>query len=290
MKLENLKMCNVCESRNIRCIDESHNIYRCRNCGYIFNNPRPTAKEIAKYYSQFDKYDFWLTQEKSRDLLCLRRLKMIKKHKKAGNLLDIGAGIGQFLHFAKDNFDIRGTEVSESAVRVAKEKYNIDLFLGEVENINFGNLKFDVITIFHVLEHVPNPSSLIKKCRELINREGIIIIAVPNDIVSLRAMTTYMLSVLKIDRFKNRGNFGLPKIALNGSQGEIHLSHFKISVLKTLLYRSNFTLIENWLDPYYAIGGYKKIINDLFYLFCLLVKKIFGINIYDTIWLVAKAK
>ncbi len=288
MKLEYLKKCNICQSDNIICIDRNCNIYKCSDCGYIFNNPRPVSQEIMKFYSQSAKYDFWMKDEKPWDLMWLRRLKKIRRYKKTGTLLDIGGGIGQFLYFAKDYFRIKGTEVSKSAIKIAKEKYNIELIPGEIEDIDFDNSKFDVITLFHVLEHVPNPSAVIEKCKRLLEKQGIIIIAVPNDIFSLRAIARNLLATFKIGRFRRRGKFGLPKITLDGSIDEIHLSHFTTSTLKILLSRKGFTIIETSLDPYYIIKKYKKIIDHLFYFSCLFAKKIFRVNIYDTIWIMAE--
>lgn len=290
MKLEYLEKCNICESNNIISIDKNYNICKCLDCGYIFDNPRPIFEEITKFYSQFNKYDSWLIKEKARNELWQQRLKMVKKYKKTGALLDIGAGTGQFLSFAKNDFNVRGTEVSESAIKLAKQKYNIDLIRGEIANIDFKDAKFDIITILHVLEHVPNPSLIIKRCKELLKKEGIIVIAVPNDINSFKAMARSFLSILKIDRFKNRGKFGLPKIILDGSRDEIHLSHFTVSVLKILLTKNGFTIIEAGLDPYYISGRYKRIVDNLYYLFCSGIRKIFRLNVYDTIWLVAKVE
>lgn len=284
--LEQLKTCNLCKSDNIIFID--NNVSRCKNCGYIFENPRPTLDELTSYYSRINKYDLYLGEEEARDLLWKRRLRLIKRYKRYGTLLDVGTGIAQFLFFAKNNFEVKGTEISESAIRIAKQKYNIDVTRGEIETIDLGS-KFDVITLFHVLEHVPNPSSTINRCRELLNSEGILIIAVPNDIVSMRSTVRRLLSVLKIGKSRNYGRLGLPKLVLDGSQEEIHLSHFTPSVLRRFLGRNNFIIVQNTLDPYYAVKGVRKVIHDLFYFSCLLVTKISRINIYDTIWIVAKA-
>ncbi|MBU1085227.1 hypothetical protein KKB06_02665, partial [Patescibacteria group bacterium] len=84
--------------------------------------------------------------------------------------------------------------------------------------------------------------------------------------------------------------FGLSKITLDGSQDEIHLSHFRAPVLKILFSKNNFTIVENGLDPYYTTNGSRKVVDDLFYLFCLLIKKVSGANIYDTIWVAVKTK
>lgn len=291
MELEHLNKCNLCESNNVCSIDNDHNIFKCNNCGYIFNNPRPTFDEIMNFYSREDKYDSWLQEEKGRDILWQRRLRILKKFKNTGTLLDIGTGIGQFLYFAKNDFEIDGTEISESAIRIAREKYNLNLKKGQVEDIYFGDRKFDVITLFHVLEHVPNPSRLIEKCHNLLNEQGILVIAVPNEINSLATrLIIYLSSILQIGRFKEYGTFGLRKLKLDGTLGEIHLSHFTTSSLEKWLAKKNFIVTKNTLDPYYTATGIMGIINYLMYSVFLIIKKISNRNLYDTIWVVAKRK
>ncbi len=242
MKLEYLEKCNLCESKNIFPIDNKHNIFRCNQCGYIFDNPRPTFDEITNFYSREDKYNSWLKEERGRDALWQRRLRILKKFRNAGTLLDIGTGTGQFLYFARDDFEIEGTEVSESAMRLAKEKYGLDLRKGQAEDIDFGGRRFDIITLFHVLEHVPDPSRLIEKCYSLLGQKGILIIAIPNEIHSFVTRPIKRLfSTLKIGKFAEYGIFGLPKIELDGTLGEIHLSHFTASSLEKWLNKKGFS-------------------------------------------------
>jgi len=281
-------MCNLCGSEDIYSIDNDHNIFRCNHCGYIFDNPRPTFDEIMNFYSKEDKYDSWLREEKGRDILWQRRLKMVKKFKKSGTLLDIGTGIGQFLYFARNDFEVEGTEISKSAIKVAKEKYNLNLIKGEIEDIDFRERRFDVITIFHVLEHTPNPSLAIEKCYDLLTEEGVLIIAVPNEIDSfIKRPIKCLLSILRITKF---GKFGLSKIELGGSLDEVHLSHFTVPTLKKWLTKKKFIVIEDTLDPYYVATGVKKIIHDFLYFIFLIIKRTFKVNLYDTIWIVVKHK
>lgn len=291
MKLENLSKCNLCESESIFSVDSNHNIFKCNHCGYIFDNPRPAFDEIKDFYSKEEQYDGWLKEEKGRNILWQRRLKMIKKFKNTGALLDVGTGIGQFLYFAGNDFKVEGTEVSESAIKVAKDKYDLNLKKGQVEDIDFGDCRFDVITLFHVLEHVPYPSRLIEKCYNLLDKEGILIITVPNEINSfVKPPLKRLLSFFRIGKFKKYGIFGLPKLELNGTLSEIHLSHFTSSCLKKWLSKKKFVVIEDTLDPYYIAMGINKIIHDCLYLFFLTIKNIFKVNIYDTIWIVARHK
>ena len=269
VEMETLTACNLCGSSNIEVVNEKSNICRCRNCDYVFDSPRPTLAEITRYYSRIDKYDSWLAQEKARDALWQRRLKLVRKGTyKKGKLLDVGTAIGQFLHFAREHFEVYGTEVSETAIRIAREKYGLNIYRGGLEDVDFKGIKFDVITLFHVLEHVPDPSLTINKCRELLNERGFLIIAVPND----------------------RKPANLPQISLEDSAGEVHLSHFRDYVLKKFLEKQGFETVENTLDPYFAAEGREKIKNFLRFYYYLMVKVITGVNYYDCLWITARAR
>ena len=287
--MERLDRCNLCDSGRISAVDVRHNLFGCRDCGCVFDNPRPAFGEIEAFYSRESQYDSWLGEERGRDALWLRRTEMVKRFKSAGALLDVGAGIGQFLHFARDHFQVEGTEVSESAIRIAKEKYDLDLERGQVEEIDFGDRRFDVITLFHVLEHVPDPSLVLKTCHGLLTPTGVLVIAVPNEIHSfIKRPIRRLLSILKIGKFKNYGTFGLPRLTLDGTLREIHLTHFTVSSLKRKLSNENFIVVEDALDPYYAAAGLAKIAHGVLYSASLFIKRAFDLNLYDTILMVAK--
>jgi 2-polyprenyl-3-methyl-5-hydroxy-6-metoxy-1,4-benzoquinol methylase len=94
-----------------------------------------------------------------------------------GSLLDIGAGTGDFLIVAKNNnWSTKGVEPSEKAKAIALKK-GVD-FVNNTSELTSHS--FDVITMWHVLEHVPDLENQIKELKRLIKPEGTIIIAVPN--------------------------------------------------------------------------------------------------------------
>ena len=118
-------------------------------------------------------------------MLWKRRLKKLIHFGATGALLDIGAGYGQFLHHARPFFsDVTGTEVSASAVALAKEKYSLSLLAGQIEELKLPLHSFDTITLFHVLEHVPDPGKLVRRCHALLKSQGMLVIAVPNDVLA----------------------------------------------------------------------------------------------------------
>lgn len=288
--MEKLDSCNLCNSRDIKIIDTYTSLYLCNNCGYIFDNPRPTLYELIEYYSKPSQYDTWISDEKAREDLWKRRLNKIMSTKKEGSLLDVSTGIGQFLHLAKKNFsEVCGTEISESAIKLAKQKYNLDLYKGSLEDIDFKNKKFDNITFFHVLEHVLNPRELVKKSYELLSDDGILVIAVPNDVNSLKMLVKKALRKLGVKKF-GIGPMQLSKIVLDGSVHEIHLSHFKPDVLERLLTAHGFEVIESSIDPYYVAYGLQKALKDVYYFIHFLTNKVFKVNLYDTIWITARKR
>ncbi|MBN2464183.1 class I SAM-dependent methyltransferase [candidate division WOR-3 bacterium] len=251
-------------------------------------NPRPTQREIVRFYSRSTQYDPWLEEETGRNALWNRRLRTILKYRQSGRLLDVGTGTGQFLAVARRHFEVHGTEVSSSGVKIARDRYGLSVFQGELGSTDFG-CTFDVVTLFHVLEHVPSPSSTVGRCRELMSDEGILLIAVPNDIYRLRSVARQVLAGAGIGRYRCPKFHGVSRIALNGSQQEIHLSHFTPAVLRHLLSRHGLSVSATTLDPYYVGSCAKDEASarrryHLHLLFYTLV----GINLYDTMLVVAR--
>ena len=112
---------------------------------------------------------------------------------------------------------------------IAKEKYGLDLFHGTIEELARQEMVFDNITLFHVLEHVPDPKAMLETCHSLLTDGGCMVIAVPNEVISLRAFKRWLFG--KVRKPQGAGMLGLPRLTLDGSIHEIHLSHFTPSVL-----------------------------------------------------------
>jgi 2-polyprenyl-3-methyl-5-hydroxy-6-metoxy-1,4-benzoquinol methylase len=288
VELETLDRCDVCHSRALEQADATNRICRCQHCGYVFVNPRPTQREIVEFYSRSTQYDPWLDEEGARRALWMRRLRIVLKCRHSGSLLDVGTGTGQFLAVARRFFEVHGTEVSESGVRIARERYGLNVSHGELGSIGFG-CKFDVVTVFHVLEHVPSPSSTLEACRELMKDDGVLIIAVPNDIHKLRSVARRGLAGLGLRRFRTPRFQGVNRMKLNGTQRELHLSHFTPSVLRNLLLRCGFGVSAVTLDPYYVVNEARAETKARRrYCGYLLLRTVLGINLYEAMLVVAR--
>ena len=287
--LETLSACNVCGSDAIKRIDPECNLCRCGDCGYVFDSPRPNQPAIAAFYSQRGKYDSWLRDAVARDALWKRRLKMMLQHHSPGNLLDVGTGIGQFLHHAQAYFaEVAGTEISETAVRLARERYGLEIQHGQIEELLMTDASFNNVTLFHVLEHVPDPAKLLRRCHQLLRPGGVAVIAVPNDVLAWGSGLKKLGKRMGLRPFHKFSRVaGIPKA---GFSREIHLSHFTSVVLRRLLTNAGFEIVEEGLDPYYAASGVWKLAHAVYYAMHRLIFKLAGANRYETISMIARKR
>lgn len=216
-----------------------------------------------------------------------RRLRMLLRYRVEGNLLDIGTGIGQFVHHAKPYFtQVEGTEVSHSACRIAAEKFGIPVLNGPVEELKLCEGFYDNVTLFHVLEHVPDPERLVGKCHELLKPGGVLAIAVPNDVLALGSLVKKMGRRIGLTQFRKFSS--VLGISRAGTSKEIHLSHFTPQVLRTLVRNAGFEIVCEGLDPYYAATGLRKLAHGVYYSIHRALFALSGMNRYETIWLIAR--
>jgi 2-polyprenyl-3-methyl-5-hydroxy-6-metoxy-1,4-benzoquinol methylase len=149
-------------------------------------HPQPSADNLSRYYesddyishtdskrSLFEKLYHAVKQKALRD-----KVKLIYKASSAkGKLLDIGAGTGDFAVAAqKEGWEVKGIEPSSKAKSIAQSKGVT--FIDSIEQCN--DTSFDVVTMWHVLEHVPDVENQIKELKRITKPGGIIVIAVPN--------------------------------------------------------------------------------------------------------------
>lgn len=181
-----------CEEYNkeIECVDYTvskrvFQIVSCKKCGFFQTYPFPSESEISLYYqsqeyiSHSDKKSsiFDLIYHLVRKYTLIQKLNLIKNYVSHGTILDYGCGTGYFLETCKkNNFTTYGVEVNDTARQLAKNKN-----LNVLKDFNeLKNLKFDIITLWHVLEHLYNPDHYIKDFYNLLNNNGYLILAVPN--------------------------------------------------------------------------------------------------------------
>ncbi|WP_296146334.1 class I SAM-dependent methyltransferase [uncultured Flavobacterium sp.] len=156
------------------------------NLDMLVTSPQPDENNLGKYYESEDYIShtdgkrslFEKAYHFIKNIALKNKLSLINDlNKSKGNILDIGAGTGDFLLVAKNNgWKAVGIEPSEKARNIAKAK-GVELKLNLSD---FENNSFDIITMWHVLEHVPNLEEQIKELKRLVKPNGSILIAVPN--------------------------------------------------------------------------------------------------------------
>lgn len=195
------------------------NVVRCKKCGLVYVNPRPTKREIGKFYPK-TYYVGPSDAERGIDKFQYGRMKKIKKFKKTGRILDVGCGPGYFLAVAKKNgWKTQGVEVSKIAAGYAKKKFGINVFAGELLDAGYPNEYFDVVTLWHVLAHLPNPSETLTEANRVLKKDGLLVLTVPN-------ITGFQAKVFKEYWF----HLDVPR----------HLYFFGSGVLRQMLRKSGF--------------------------------------------------
>ncbi|NJN41456.1 MAG: class I SAM-dependent methyltransferase [Flammeovirgaceae bacterium] len=161
-------------------------ISSCGVCGFLVTRPQPAQDEIMSFYPDADYISHSSTAVTLTDYLfkiarafTLRwKQTIISAHSQKGTLLDVGCGTGDFLFACKKSgWQITGVEPSMKAQKLAAQKTasHIHTKLEEV-----SGHEFNVITLWHVLEHLHDPNGTIQKLKTLLAQNGILVIALPN--------------------------------------------------------------------------------------------------------------
>jgi 2-polyprenyl-3-methyl-5-hydroxy-6-metoxy-1,4-benzoquinol methylase len=158
--------------------DEYFRLVRCRDCGFVFLNPRPDRAEIHKYYPD-EFYDVSVSPEEllvqKRDTLNAR-LRLVDDQA-PGVLLDVGCQKGEFLEvMRRRGWQVAGTEFSTAPPNL----FSLPIFYGTLDAAPYPSHSFDLITLWAVLEHVHAPLSVLRRIRALLKPSGRALVLVPN--------------------------------------------------------------------------------------------------------------
>ncbi len=196
--------CRFCQSCNTRPLFRSldvhgwhilsnnkFDIYQCFECGVIF----PEILVNSEYYSRYYPNDYYSSETKSgfvnRMLLLFSkiviRLKEFEILKYPGfkgfdkiRILDIGCGAGDFLvNLNSARFEKYGVEINPQGYKKCWER-KLNIYAAELKDAQFKSDFFDVITMWHVLEHLDNPVDVLLEARKILKSTGILLISTPN--------------------------------------------------------------------------------------------------------------
>ena len=266
MKITN---CPICQSNsyNLFLKFDDYNLVECKTCKHIYTLVdnhidqdqlylSGNYKEINKQITFFDKIVNFENK---------RILKKIEKLHTKGLILDFGCGKGKFLNTAQLNgWESFGVETSIPRAEYAIQHYNLSVSTKNYIEGNIFNLSFDIISLFHVLEHIADPKNLVKKLvRDNLKNDGLVIIEVPNiksiqykfagkswlhldiprhinhfsEISIVKLLNETKLEVVKIDYFSStHGLQGMTSLILN-------IFGYKGNIISDLKFKRNIKLL-----------------------------------------------
>jgi len=282
---ERVEACDICGGTRLSTVDASANVVQCQACGHRFVNPRPSQQEISAAYSDPHFYDGWIEDETGRQEMWRKRLALVRKRTRGTRLLDVGAGIGAFIALAQaQGWTVSGTEVSTSARNLARQRLGLELLYGQAEDLRLPARAFDVVTLWHVLEHVPSPSRLLRACEQALVPGGFLVVAVPND--GDAAFIPNRLKRVVLGAF---GRQRPPRVRYERLRpgSEIHLSHFTLPVLRRLLESTGFVVRWVSVDDHYTMPNPRTDVRVGVY---RAVRRFTGVNLGQAMVVVAELR
>ncbi|MDO8487478.1 MAG: class I SAM-dependent methyltransferase [Candidatus Curtissbacteria bacterium] len=165
---------------------KDYSIFECKKCHFIYRDRILSRKEDESLYDK----DYYLNLQKEYFINCLtpnpkdksrlrdfnKRLDLLEKllgRNKKIRLLDIGAGTGAFTYLAeKRDWQTVSIEISRFASGIARSKFNVRMYCGEVTDKNFEEKGFDVITLWEAIANIEDTRLLLKTTRNLLNKNG----------------------------------------------------------------------------------------------------------------------
>lgn len=243
--------CILCGKKELAVIDPKvrdstvHRIVKCSNCGHVQLDPLPTIVEDKAFYDQDMQSRLINEQMKMEDIKkksvndWVRRVSFVKKKISPGaQILDIGAGYGFFVKAMQaEGYHVHGIELSDTRRQIASqytgiEIYGLNLLTDTIPDEMKG--KYQVVTLFQVLEHITQPQLFLKRIQQLLAPEGMLIVEVPN-------LQDHMVNSCQPYRefFWQRA----------------HVSYFSPDVLKNLITVSGYVDIQIYGEQRYGLNN-----------------------------------
>ena len=227
------RLCPNCmDNRNaLFSIEKDFRIVTCRGCGLTYlQNPPPDGALYEEYYQDLQRQP----SEELASIIALR-LVLLQQRIPQGSLLDVGCGQGFFLAKAQSaGYRVQGIDVSTSAIAFATDTLRMEAATTSLDELLSRQTRFDVITLWHVLEHFLNPVKELGKIKQLLAPGGRCFIEVPN---------------LHSAKFILSG-----KKWVGGNHPRYHRTFFTRTTLEETMRKSGFKKIER-ISLSYSIPG-----------------------------------
>lgn len=228
--------CNLCAhtKHQPHCPENGLGLVKCKNCGLVFVGEQPEPQELYALYGETyfhnDEsgvvgYNDYIADEANIRKTVNKRFEIIEEYTDKGRLLDVGCAMGFFIDEAhKRGWEVAGLDVSQFAAEYVKERFGHDAYNGSLLDFDFPEDSFDLVTMYDVIEHVPDPKAYVQAVAKIIKQGGIFELATP-DIGSIPARLT-------------------GKSWIGYKLSEEHVYYFSVKTLTRLLDEAGFDVVN----------------------------------------------
>ena len=180
--------CPICEQDDTAPLfdKDSLSVVICQRCRFRYVNPRVNRQTLEATYTETyypaDKVERIRTGSMEWLQMTERLTELEAQHPSRGRLLDVGCGIGTFLHLASEQgWESYGIDPSKSGSTFAQEAYKLNVQCGYIFDADFPSAYFEAITLYHVLEHISELNPFLSELRRVLKpKTGTLVIEVPN--------------------------------------------------------------------------------------------------------------
>jgi 2-polyprenyl-3-methyl-5-hydroxy-6-metoxy-1,4-benzoquinol methylase len=178
----NFAVCPLCSKQAAFYFGKFSDMYYRCSCGFVFIWPRPSDEYLQELYRKHGE-EYWTDERMVKFTLSpsnkRREITFVRRFASSGTLLDIGCSTGSFVRAARDaGFVAEGVDISAPAVACGV-KCGLPLRCLDVLNDSIP-VKFDIVTMWATLEHLPEPKRHLKRAKELLKPGGLLFVSVPN--------------------------------------------------------------------------------------------------------------
>ena len=196
-----IQTCNLCEHHEMQafCPENARGLVQCQNCGLVFVGEQPEAEELyalygETYFHNDDSgevgYTNYIEDERNIRKTVNKRFDHIERFIDSGRMIDVGCAMGFFIdEAAKRNWQVEGLDVSDFATRYVRENFGHTAHCGSLMDVDLPENAYDLVTMYDVIEHVPDPKGYVERVSQLMRSGGIFELATP-DVGSLPARLT----------------------------------------------------------------------------------------------------
>jgi len=279
--------CIVCKSRENKVVFREHEVdmLRCLKCDHVFSSWE-TDQNYEEFWgeSSIENEDQYWWDEAHAGMYGDFCRSFIEG--KSGKLLDVGCGLGYFVKKVTEHagWDVYGYEISPHAVEFARKKLGLEqVFAGRVEDSRFAPSSFDIITLWDVVEHIPDPEPLLTYLLTLLKPDGRLFLHTPNISAQLpKARLKKLVRGMRAD--------------LHYIEAKDHVNIYSMKTLARILHRNGYGDFEFiHLTPVQSVSGSKSRLlklakNAWFHSSVALHRVTFGAMNFDNLFVIARKR